>query len=276
MGVAVASEAISPAMPLVGLVDNDPPVVPIRPLPVTAVPPEVEPAAPAVARPAPAEPVRIGAGLLSPYGNRRVYEAVSRALDVVGAAVGLVVTAPVLAAAAVAIRLDSKGPAVFRQTRAGRGGKPFTLIKFRGMHVDARERFPEMYAYQYRPDELPSLRFHPDVDPRVTRVGRFLRHTSIDELPNLWNVLRGDMSLVGPRPEIPEMLKYYGDDLETVLSTKPGLTSLAKCTGRDQLTFTSTLALDVEYVSRRCLALDLDVLLRTVGIVLRQRYVSAG
>jgi len=104
----------------------------------------------------------------------------------------------------------------------------------------------------------------------VTRVGRFLRRTSIDELPNLWNVLKGDMSLVGPRPEIPEMLPYYGDAAETILSIKPGVTSPAKASGRDELTFTETLALDLEYVKNRSLWVDLRILWQTVIAVLRQ------
>lgn len=199
---------------------------------------------------------------------------IKRLIDVAGATVGLIVASPVLLAAAVAIRLESRGPAIFRQTRIGQFGQPFTLCKFRGMYVDARERFPEMYAYRYDADEVETLVFHPAQDPRVTRAGRFLRRTSIDELPNLWNVLKGDMSLVGPRPEIPEMLPYYGDALDEIVSVKPGVTSLAKAYGRDELTFAETLALDLEYVRRRSLMLDLRILGRTLVAVLRQDGVS--
>src|SRR5579859_1926557 len=113
------------------------------------------------------------------------YAATKRLLDIVLASVGLVLVAPILAAAAIAIRLDTPGPALFRQERVGRGGRPFTMVKFRGMHVDAKQRFPELYEYSYEGAELTTLRFHPERDPRVTRVGRFLRKTSIDELPNL-------------------------------------------------------------------------------------------
>ena len=202
--------------------------------------------------------------------NRAAYRISKRVIDLLGAGVLLVVTAPIMLAAAIAVRIESPGPAIFRQTRVGRDGAPFVFYKFRGMYVDARERFPELYAYQYTPEEVSSLVFHAKDDVRVTRVGRFLRRTSIDELPNLWNVLKGDLSLVGPRPEIPEMLPYYGDHKHAVLSVKPGVTSLAKVSGRDELTFSETLRLDLEYVDTRSLWLDLRILAWTAVAVLRQ------
>lgn len=197
----------------------------------------------------------------------RFGEAVKDLADRVLAAIGLVLVSPVLAAVAVAVKLDSPGPAFFRQTRIGRGGRPFTFWKFRGMHVDAKERFPGMYAYDYSADELQTLRFHPDEDPRVTRVGRFIRRTSLDELPNLINVVLGDMSLVGPRPEIPELIPYYGRSAKTVLSVKPGITSLAKLLGRDNITFQETLELDLRYIRERSLGADFGILLGTVLMV---------
>lgn len=217
-----------------------------------------------------AAPPKTSEGVRWWAGGHPVYETLKRGIDIVGATVGLILTSPIMAAAAIAVRLESPGPAIFRQVRVGQHGVPFTLYKFRGMYVDARERFPELYAYKYSPEELPTLVFHPKDDPRVTRVGRFLRRTSIDELPNLWNVLKGEMSLVGPRPEIPEMIPYYGDAAETILSIKPGVTSPAKVSGRDELTFTETLELDLEYVKNRSLWVDLRVLWQTVIAVLRQ------
>jgi lipopolysaccharide/colanic/teichoic acid biosynthesis glycosyltransferase len=142
------------------------------------------------------------------------------------------------------------------------------------MYSDAATRFPELYAYRYDESELHALFFHLENDPRITRVGRFLRKTSIDELPNLWNVLRGDISLVGPRPEIPQMLLYYGDAASEVLSVQPGVTSLAKVSGRDQLSFAQTLELDLEYVRRRSFLLDLEILARTVVTVLKREGAS--
>jgi lipopolysaccharide/colanic/teichoic acid biosynthesis glycosyltransferase len=177
---------------------------------------------------------------------------------------------------AVAVRLESEGPAIFHQLRLGRDGVPFRFYKFRGMYVDAKERWPELEEHNYSDEELPDLLFHPKHDPRVTRVGRFIRRTSLDELPNLWNVFRGDMSVVGPRPEIPEMIPYYGDAAPIILSVKPGVTSLAKVTGRDELTFSKTLALDLEYVERRSLRLDLKIIFATAATVILQRGVFPG
>jgi lipopolysaccharide/colanic/teichoic acid biosynthesis glycosyltransferase len=204
----------------------------------------------------------------------RAGEVIKDVLDRVLAVIGLVVVSPVLIATAIAVRLDSPGPAFFRQTRVGRGGRAFHFWKFRGMYVDARERFPELYDYRYTQEQVQELRFHPGEDPRVTRVGRFIRRTSLDELPNLVNVVLGDMSLVGPRPEIPELLPYYGDSAHTVLSVKPGITSVAKLLGRDHFTFRETLELDVRYVSERSLKLDAAVIMGTVWLVLTGRSVG--
>ena len=190
------------------------------------------------------------------------------------AVAGLLVIAPLLALIALAVRLDSPGPALFRQPRVGRDGRAFTFWKFRGMYVDARERFPELYDYRYSAAEVRELRFHPREDPRVTRVGRVLRRTSLDELPNLVNVVLGDMSLVGPRPEIPELLPYYGDAGAEILSVRPGITSLAKLVGRDNITFEETLELDRRYIRERSLALDLRLLCGTAVMVVTGRNIG--
>jgi lipopolysaccharide/colanic/teichoic acid biosynthesis glycosyltransferase len=214
--------------------------------------------------------VRSGAvGRYSPLG-----ELVKSLSDRALAALGLVVIAPLLAVIALAVRLDSPGPAFFRQPRVGRNGRMFTFWKFRGMAVDARQRFPELYDYNYSPAEIQALRFHPAEDPRVTRVGQILRRTSLDELPNLINVVLGDMSLVGPRPEIPELLSYYGNAAAEILSVRPGITSLAKLVGRDNITFEETLALDRRYVHGRSLALDFSLLFGTAVMVLTGRSVG--
>ncbi len=205
----------------------------------------------------------------------RLYSIAKRSVDIVGALLGLLVGAPILAVAVLAIRLESGGPAIFRQVRLGQYGRPFTLYKLRGMYSDARERFPELYDYHFCAESGANLRFHLPRDPRVTRVGRYLRLTSVDELPNLWNVLKGEMSLVGPRPEIPEMLPYYGTTAAALLSVKPGVSSLAKVSGRDELTFTETLAYDIEYVTHRSLRVDLQILVRTVATLLRDGWVVA-
>jgi len=204
----------------------------------------------------------------------RTGERIKDVLDRVLAAMGLLAISPVLLVVAVAIRLDSPGPAFFRQVRIGRNGLPFRFWKFRGMFVDARQRFPELYDYRYDAEQVRQLRFHPPLDPRVTRVGRFIRRTSLDELPNLINVVLGDMSLVGPRPEIPELLPYYGTQARAVLSVKPGITSLAKLLGRDNITFDETLELDLRYVRERSLRMDLGVLFGTVWMVATGRSIG--
>ena len=201
----------------------------------------------------------------------RAGEIVKDGTDRLLAAMGLVLVSPALLAVAIAIRLDSRGPALFKQVRVGRNGRPFTFYKFRGMHVDARERFPELYDYSYSNEQIRELHFHSEHDPRVTRIGRFIRRTSLDELPNLLNVVLGDMSLVGPRPEIPELIPYYARAAGPILSVKPGITSLAKLIGRDHLTFEETLKLDLRYVRTRSLMLDFRILVGTVVLVLTGR-----
>ena len=204
----------------------------------------------------------------------RAGERIKDVFDRVLAAIGIALISPILLGIAVAIRLDSPGPAFFRQLRIGRDGRPFRFWKFRGMFVDAKTRFPQLYDYRYDAEQARQLRFHPPTDPRVTRVGRFIRRTSLDELPNLINVVLGDMSLVGPRPEIPELIPYYGASARTVLSVKPGITSLAKLLGRDNITFEETLELDLRYVRERSLRMDVGVLIGTVWMVLTGRSIG--
>lgn len=184
------------------------------------------------------------------------------------AGAGLALLTPLLLLIAIVVKLDSKGPVLFKQTRIGKRGRPFTFYKFRGMYVNAIERFPELYDYNYSPEKIQTLRFHSKHDPRITRTGSFLRRTSLDELPNLINVLLGDMSLVGPRPEIPELVPYYGEAADTILSVKPGVTSLGKLVGRDNITFFETLDLDLEYVRTRSVVRDFWILYATVFMVL--------
>jgi lipopolysaccharide/colanic/teichoic acid biosynthesis glycosyltransferase len=195
------------------------------------------------------------------------YAPAKRAADVVLASCLLVLTAPLIGLLALVIRLDSKGPAVFRQQRVGKYGELFWFRKFRTMYVDARERFPHLYAYDYTPDEIDSLYFKLAYDPRCTRVGRWLRRTSLDELPNLLNVIKGEMTLVGPRPEIPEMLPFYGPEQLCKFAVTPGMTGLAQVSGRNILRFVETNAKDVEYVAHRSLRFDAAILVRTIWVV---------
>ncbi len=234
------------------------------------------------------------------------YRVCIRILDVVISALALVALSPLMALIAVLIRLDSPGPVLFRQVRRGlrcgrwgaapdveveRLGRPFTLYKFRTMFADARQTFPELYGYQHTEEELRTLPIkilvsrkrdpqdivcHPELgsglidDPRITRVGRWLRRTSLDELPNFYNVFRGDMSLVGPRPDIAENIRYYSPDHLRKLDVKPGITGLAQIMGRGKLSFLEINDYDVEYVDHQSLWLDLKILLKTIPSVLRR------
>jgi lipopolysaccharide/colanic/teichoic acid biosynthesis glycosyltransferase len=194
-----------------------------------------------------------------------------RLLDLVLGTITLVLAAPFIIAIAIAIRIDSPGPAVFRQVRVGRGGREFRFYKFRTMKVNARELYPELYRYRYDEQQIQSMCFKYIHDPRLTRVGAVLRRISLDELPNLWNVLRGDITLVGPRPEIPEMLPYYTNEQLRKFSVKPGVTGLAQVRGRGLLTFQDTIQQDLAYVDSRSWKLDLKILAATVLEVVRLR-----
>ena len=179
--------------------------------------------------------------------------AISRASDVVIAGVGLVVTAPVLLAAVVAIRLESRGAAFYKQRRVGQHGEPFELWKLRTMVPGAEAMGAGIYVLEG--------------DSRITRVGRFLRRFSLDELPNLINVLRGDMAIVGPRPTIQEQVDRYTDRQRRRLEVKPGITGWAQVNGRTSLPWPERIELDVWYVDHRSLWLDLKILLKTARML---------
>ncbi len=197
-------------------------------------------------------------------GARRV---VKEVFDRTVAAVLLALLLPVLLALALAVRLSSRGPALFRQERVGRGGRTFSLYKFRTMHEDAEQRLAELAADNETDGRLFKMR----QDPRITRLGRPLRRYSLDELPQLVNVLLGQMSLVGPRPPLPEEVAGYARAERRRLLVKPGMTGLWQVSGRSDLSWADTVRLDVQYVETWSLALDLALLARTVGTVLRGR-----
>lgn len=190
-----------------------------------------------------------------------------RLLDVVLAAAGMVIALPLLAIAAVAIKLDSPGPVFHRATRVGRNGRRFTFLKLRSMRRDAEELRGLLLHRNIT--QGPTFKLHDD--PRVTRVGRLLRKTSLDELPQLFHVLRGEMSLVGPRPPFPEEVEHYEPWMRRRLEVRPGLTCLWQIRGRSDLPFEEWMRLDVEYVERHSLALDIQILALTVPAVLSGR-----
>ena len=194
-------------------------------------------------------------------GGKRVAKTV---LDRLLAALALVVLAPVLLPVAMAIRVTSPGPALFRQTRIGRDGREFQVVKFRTMYADAEARLAELQAH----NETDGLLFKIAEDPRVTRIGASLRRSSIDELPQLLNVVRGDMSLVGPRP-LPVKDSDFTGDVRRRLLVRPGITGLWQVNGRSQLSWEDAVRLDLYYVENWSIALDLSILGRTVGAVVR-------
>ncbi len=179
---------------------------------------------------------------------------IRRAIDIVVSAVLLGLSAPVLFVAAIAVRLESAGHPIYRQRRAGRDGKPFDVIKLRTM-VDGAEHIGAGLAIN-------------ENDSRITRVGAFLRRTSLDELPNLINVLRGDMSLIGPRPTLPAQVAQYTDRQRGRLQIKPGITGWAQVNGRASLPWSERIELDLHYIEHRSLALDVRILWRTAAMVL--------
>ncbi|WP_322759305.1 sugar transferase [Frankia sp. Cr2] len=173
---------------------------------------------------------------------------------------------PVLVGVGLVVRLTSRGPAIFTQTRVGRGGTPFTMYKFRSMYVDAEARLDQLRAH----NEGGGLLFKMRDDPRITTVGRFLRKWSLDELPQLFNVLNGTMSLVGPRPPLPSEVARYEDDVHRRLMVKPGLTGLWQISGRSDLEWDESIRLDLRYVENWSLAMDFIILWRTAFAVLRR------
>ncbi|MBF4583686.1 sugar transferase [Curtobacterium sp. VKM Ac-2865] len=190
-----------------------------------------------------------------------------RVLDVVGAGTGLLLLAPVFAVIALVIRLDDGGPVFFRQTRVGRGATEFSILKFRTMCVDAEARMAALHEENEGAGPL----FKMKDDPRVTRVGAFLRRTSLDELPQLWNVLVGTMSLVGPRPALPREVALYEDFADRRLLVTPGITGLWQVSGRSDLDWADGVRLDLHYVENWSFVHDLVILARTIPSVLRSR-----
>ena len=184
-----------------------------------------------------------------------IYEGVKRAMDVFIAGVAAIVTAPLLAAIAIAIRIEDGGPALLRQQRVGRGNEDFDLLKFRTMITDAHT--------------IGTGWLIAEGDPRITRVGSFLRRWSLDELPQMFNVLRGDMSIIGPRPTLRYQVDQYTPFQMRRLEVRPGITGWAQVCGRNALPWPRRIELDVYYVDHRSVALDLRILARTIPLVMR-------
>ena len=186
-------------------------------------------------------------------------------VDVTCASLGILVLSPVFLVCAAVIRLESPGPVIFKQKRIGRDGRPFNFYKFRSMYIDAGQRRQELLKANESKD---GVIFKMQKDPRVTRFGRFIRKFSIDELPQLFNVVVGDMSLVGPRPPLPSEVAEYTLEDRKRLTVKPGITCIWQVSGRSDIPFRQQVALDKEYIMSRSLWRDLWILLKTVPAVL--------
>lgn len=225
--------------------------------PRTAVPAHWPAATPAVMAPAvlPFE---------TPEGRGIYLRAGKRVVDILAAVFGLLLTTPVIGLLALIVRATSRGPVFYRSTRIGRGGRPFTFYKLRSMVRDADLKREDLTHL----NEADGPVFKIARDPRITPIGRFMRSTSLDEVPQFWNVLMGDMSLVGPRPPIPEEVAQYEPWQLRRLDVRPGLTCLWQISGRSRIGFQEWMRLDLEYIRHRSLRLDLMILLRTIPAVL--------
>jgi len=196
------------------------------------------------------------------------YQLLKRAMDCIGAGIGLLVLSPLFAVMAILIKLESAGPVLFSQTRIGKDGVEFRCWKFRSMFQDAEQRKQELMQQN---EMAGGVTFKMKHDPRVTRVGRFIRKASIDELPQLWNVFNGDMSLVGPRPPVPQEVAQYTAHERQRLAVKPGITCIWQVSGRSDIPFNEQVLLDIQYIQSRSLWLDISLLLRTIPAVLLAR-----
>jgi exopolysaccharide biosynthesis polyprenyl glycosylphosphotransferase len=198
--------------------------------------------------------------------HKRGYLLAKRIMDLLGAFLGIILLLPVFIIVAICIKLeDPKGPVFFKQIRIGKDGKNFYMYKFRSMVVDAEERLNDLLKY----NEVSGAMFKIKEDPRTTKIGKFIRKTSIDELPQLWNVLKGEMSLVGPRPPLPrEVAQYTEYDKQRLLVT-PGCTGLWQVSGRNDLGFAEMVELDLKYIRERSLLYDIKIIFKTIKIMIK-------
>jgi lipopolysaccharide/colanic/teichoic acid biosynthesis glycosyltransferase len=207
-------------------------------------------------------------GWRKPIVEARLYDALKRFLDIAGGLVGLVILSPLIFVVAAVTKLTDGGRVLYRHPRVGLHGQKFTCYKFRTMVPNADEMKSDIRHDNHHDDDRT---FKIPDDPRVTTFGRWLRRTSIDEIPQLWNVLKGDMSLVGPRPPIPEELERYTPADKERLRVKPGLTCIWQVSGRSELSFPVQLLLDLQYIEQRSLWLDLKLIVLTIPAVLSGR-----
>ena len=202
--------------------------------------------------------------------NEITYSFLKRTVDITASAAALLLLSPVFLVTSLAIRKDSDGPAMFTQKRIGKDGKLFEIYKFRTMVPDADKKLFELLDKDEKAREEYKVNKKLKHDPRITKVGNFLRKTSIDELPQLINVLKGDMSLVGPRPYLPREKNDMGDYYNTIIESKPGITGLWQVSGRSNTTFEQRLEFDKEYTENKGFLYDMELLTKTVGVVVKK------
>jgi exopolysaccharide production protein ExoY len=200
-----------------------------------------------------------------------MYLFIKRAIDILGASIGLILTSPFFIIIALLYLIgENRGPVIFKQTRIGENGKEFKIYKFRSMVVNAEEKLKanEILFKKYVEN---SYKLEPEEDPRITKTGRFLRKTSLDELPQLINVLKGEMSLVGPRPVVVEELDEYGNKVNDFLSVKPGVTGYWQVSGRSEVLYPERVGVELYYVYNQSLLLDIKILFKTIQVVLLKK-----
>ncbi|MBO0531712.1 sugar transferase [Clostridium botulinum] len=197
------------------------------------------------------------------YSKTIMYFVIKKIIDLLGSIIGLILLSPILIITAIAIKLDSKGPVFFIQERVGKNEQAFDMYKFRSMVIDAEER---LYKLKDK-NEMSGPMFKMKDDPRITKIGRFIRKTSIDELPQLFNVLKGEMSLVGPRPNLPREVIKFTDYQKNKFLAKPGLTCYWQVMGRNNIDFEDWIELDIKYIRKRNTWEDIKLIFKTVGVL---------
>ncbi|MBX4265977.1 sugar transferase [Clostridium estertheticum] len=198
--------------------------------------------------------------------NKKFQFALKRLMDIILSLIGIIILSPIYLIIIIAIKIDSKGGTIFRQIRVGKDGENFTIYKFRTMIVQAESK----RKLEINPDDLENFVFQSRSDSRVTKVGNFLRRSSLDEIPQLFNVLFGNMSIVGPRPEIPEVVKYYPESYHQRLLVLPGITGLAQISGRGEIELGKTVTYDLTYIKDFSVILDIKIILLTVVSVFKK------
>ncbi|WP_160674461.1 sugar transferase [Clostridium sp. C8-1-8] len=195
--------------------------------------------------------------------SRTLYLILKRVIDLLGAIFGLIITSPILIVVSLFIKFESKGPILFKQKRVGQDGREFEMYKFRSMVTNAEELKEKLKEK----NEMSGPMFKMKDDPRITKVGRFIRRTSIDELPQLLNIFKGEMSLVGPRPSLPKEVKYFEGWMLERLVVKPGLTCYWQVSGRNNIDFEDWMRLDIKYVRERNLWIDIKLIFKTIRVL---------